>query len=141
MSGNQTGARPPKRLFDRKVEAGGPATVTAVSSRISSLLVLVLTLLILIGHMCELPMGAAVAHEGEHDSSDHHADENEVACDAVLGVQPDTHARSNTAFDVYIQSHPVVPTVPRDVVSATVRESNTVARRPPLFVLHAALLI
>lgn len=118
--------------------------MTTVVSRISSPFVLILTFLILLGHLCELPAIATVAahaHERQHDSSDHHADENEAACDAVPGVQAATHAHSNTGVDVAAHSHPVVPTVALPVVSATIRDSDTVGRRPPLFLLHAVLLI
>lgn len=106
--------------------------------------VLVLTFLILLGHLCELPAIATVAahaHETEHHSSDHHADENEAACDAVPGVQPTTHVHSNTGVDVSARSHPIVPTVALHVLSATIRDPDTVGERPPLFLLHAVLLI
>jgi hypothetical protein len=117
----------------------------AVTSRIWSAFVVVLTFLVLLGHVCELPLSAmasAHADAGDHGpSGHHHGDDSEVACDAVLGVQRATPDHSNLSLDLNAYSHPVVPAAALHVVSATVPHSDTVALRPPLFLLHAALLI
>ena len=113
-------------------------------SRISASFVFILIFFTLLGHVCELPIGqivAAHAHEDVHDSSDHHADETQVGCDAVLAVQPGTHASSNLSLDVHAESHPVLHRVALHVDILTLPDPDTGHRRPPLFLLHAALLI
>src|SRR5688572_5634195 len=58
--------------------------------------VLVLTLFMLAGHVCELPIEAVVdwhIHEGgqaspDHHGHDRHTDEGQISCDPVVGIQP-----------------------------------------------------
>ena len=113
-------------------------------SRISASFVLILVFLTLIGHACELPIGlalAAHAHDAAHDSSDHHADETQFECDAVLAVRPSPQASSNVDFEVRCKPHPVPYAVALHVPVVTLPDSEAGRRRPPLFLLHAALLI
>jgi hypothetical protein len=115
-----------------------------VTSRISVAFVFVLIFFAFLGHACELPIGqivAAHAHEDAHDSSDHHADDNQVACDAVLAIQSSTHALSKLDVAVHAGPHPVLHTVALHGVFTPLPDSYTGHQRPPLFLLHAALLI
>jgi hypothetical protein len=111
--------------------------------RISTSFVFVLVFLTVLGHACELPIGmmvAAHAHEDAHDSSDHHADDSQFECDAVLAVRPGTPASANLDLDVHTGPHPVFKTIALHI-DAALPDSPTRHPRPPLFLLHAALLI
>lgn len=120
-----------------------------MSASASSFLVLVLMFLVLVGHICELPVSAALAaqihqdahHSPDHHAGDHHADDSRVSCDAVVGVQPNPCAHSDRGLDVDARSGPVVDQAPRRVVATALPEPAGVPRRPPLFLLHASLLI
>lgn len=113
-------------------------------ARTSSAVVLILIALTLLGHACELPLEAVVpahSHAEAHDSSDHHdGDEAQVTCEAVLGLQSGAHPSHSGVLHVSAHPHPVVSTVAFRV-AAVLPESHTGQFRPPLFLLHAALLI
>lgn len=113
-------------------------------------LIFVLTLLLLLGHACELPAFADVfahSHEGAHDSahhhsSDHHGDDDQASCDALVGVRSSPSASPSVgpgldARDVL----PVASVVFSQIAAAPPRESSGSPRRLPLFLLHASLLI
>ena len=105
--------------------------------------VFVLALLTVLGHACELPIGMAVAahaHEGAHDSSDHHGDDARFECDPVLGVLGSAHALYSPDVDLYARVQPLVRTVAPHVADR-VSDLHAPHERPPLFLLHAALLI
>jgi hypothetical protein len=104
--------------------------------------VFILVTLTLLGHACELPLGMLVAHahEDAHESSDHHADETQMACDAVPAIRPSPHTLSTLDVDVYAELHPVLDAVAPPVV-AVLPDVSARYRRSPLFLLHAALLI
>jgi hypothetical protein len=115
-----------------------------VISRIMSCCAFVLILLTVLGHACELPIEAVLAahaHDGAGEASHEHHDESEAACDAVLAIHRATH--TSLQPDVVVQAaaqavtRPLAPQAPATVV----RESRAVHRRPPLFLLHSALLI
>ena len=121
----------------------------------SRALIFVLTLLVLVGHACELPAFAEVfthTHEGAHDStqhhhsSDQHGDDDQASCDAAdarlrrararrTGVR--LQSRSLDACDGFSVARVVVS----QVAAAPPRESSGLPRRLPLFLLHASLLI
>ena len=112
-------------------------------ARIFASFVFVLVFLTVLGHACELPIELAFvahAHEDAHDASDHHADDSQVDCDAVPAVQPNTHASANVDLAVHAGPHPVLDTVALHVVIAP-PDSYAKRRRPPLCLMHAALLI
>ena len=120
-----------------------------VIRRISASFVFVLVFLTVLGHACELPIGmmvAAHAHEDAQDSShhhandSHHADDSQFECDGVLAVRPSTPASANLDLDVHTGPHPVFKTVAFHI-DAALPDSPTRHQRPPLFLLHAALLI
>ena len=113
-------------------------------------LVVVLTLLLLLGHACELPVLAeALAHVHEsghqapgHHSPDHDPDANEVSCDALIGIRsstggsPDLGPSLDTAGVLAVAG-----AVSSRVAAAPPRESTGPLRRPPLFLLYASFLI
>ena len=120
-----------------------------VIRRISASFVFVLVFLTLLGHACELPIGmtvAAHAHDDAHGSSDHHdndshhADDSQFECDAVLAVRPSSHPSSNVDLGAPVSPYPILETVALPVTPA-LPDSYEKYRRPPLFLLHAALLI
>jgi hypothetical protein len=122
-----------------------------VIARISTSFVFALALLMVLGHACELPIGLtgpAHAHHGHaqdasdhhaQDASDHHTADSQFECDAVLAVQTSTHV---SCVDLAV--HPgrplVLASVATHVVTAVPR-SFAIHQRPPLFLLHASLLI
>jgi hypothetical protein len=115
-----------------------------VIRRLSASFVFVLVFLTLVGHACELPLELALAHahEDAHNASDHHADDSEIACDAVLGLRPPTQALSGLDLDVHVPPHPVLKILAlRAVATVPLHPAPPGHGRPPLFLLHAALLI
>ena len=88
------------RKLDRNAAAGKLRPMTRFRWRRSTprSLVFVLTVLLLLGHACELPVLAeAFAHVHEsghhapgHHSPDHDPDANEVSCDALVGIRSST---------------------------------------------------
>ena len=117
--------------------------------RISAAFVFLLVFLTLLGHACELPIGmmvAAHAHDEARDSSDHHAtdshhaDDSQFECDAVLAVPSSTQTASNVALAAPARPLPILDTVALPVGPAR-PDAHAKYRRPPLFLLHAALLI
>ena len=111
---------------------------------------LVLTLLLLLDHACELPaLAEAVAHVHEsghhapgHHSPDHDPDANQVSCDALIGIRsnPGGYPDLGPSLDT-LGVRPVAGAVSSRVAVALPRESTGPLRRPPLFLLHASLLI
>jgi hypothetical protein len=113
-------------------------------------LIFVLTLLLLLGHACELPAFAEVVahtHEGAHDSSqhhspDHHGDDDQVSCDALVGIRSSTSASPGVSPNLDArEALPVATVVPSQIAAAPPRGSSGLPRRPPLFLMHASLLI
>jgi hypothetical protein len=116
---------------------------------LSPFIAIVLALFAVVGHACELPIGAALAaighHHGEdvshHDAHDHHAGESQVSCDAVVGVHQNSCVYHDRDLVVVAGSVPGDSTVAVRVVAAALPESDAVPRRQPLYVLYASLLI
>lgn len=113
-------------------------------------LVFVLTLLLLLGHACELPaIAEAVAHVHEsghhapgHHSPDHDSDADQVSCDALVGIRSNTGGYLDLGPSLEtLGVLPAAAAVPSQVAAALPRESTGPLRRPPLFLLHASLLI
>jgi hypothetical protein len=113
-------------------------------------LIFVLTLLLLLGHACELPAFAEVfahTHESAHDSPphhspDHHGDDDQVSCDALVGIRSSTSASPGVSPNPDAREALSVATVvPSRNAAAPPRESSGVPRWLPLFLLHASLLI
>jgi hypothetical protein len=102
-----------------------------------------LVFLLVLGHACELPALAELvsdATEDTHHSADHHADENLISCDAV-GVPSSTgHLQLGPRLDV-AEVLPVTRQVPVRLIISSQESSKRLPSRPPLFLLHASLLI
>jgi hypothetical protein len=102
--------------------------------------------LLVLGHVCELPAYADLVvplHATEDPSADGHGHEPELSCDPVDAV-------ANTTSPVQAigpvlapgEMLPVANTVPGWLVTPSSADTFTrVPSRPPLFVLHASLLI
>jgi hypothetical protein len=113
-------------------------------------LVFVLTVLLLLGHACELPVLAeAFAHVHEsghhapgHHSPDHDPDANQVSCDALVGIRTNTGGSPDLGPSLDTAGVPAVAdAVSSRVAAAPPRESTGPLRRPPLFLLYASFLI
>jgi len=104
-----------------------------------------LSLLLVLGHACELPAYADLViaphlHEGGGHAADDHAHEAQMSCDPV-----DVLARSG-AFQVgpdlaAAQVVPLAGPVPVRPLTVSLKDSKRLPSRPPLFLLHASLLI
>jgi len=97
-----------------------------------------------LGHACELPVFAdEVSHAAEdfHHSSDGHADEHLMSCDGV-GVAPSTsYIHVGPPYLDVEQALSVATTVPVRLIISWRESSARLPSRPPLFLLHASLLI
>ena len=106
-------------------------------------LVAVLVSLLVLGHACELPALADLAmpatESTHHHEADHHSDENQIVCDAV-GVPNTVLSRVGAGLDA-VGAFSVACPVPSRLVGAAPRGSARLPSRPPLFLLHASLLI
>jgi len=117
----------------------------AQSHRIMSApwLVAILVSLLVLGHACELPALADLAmpatESTHHHETDHHSDENQIVCDAV-GVPNTVYSQVGPGLDA-LGAISVASPVPIRLVGAALRGSARLPSRPPLFLLHASLLI
>jgi len=103
-----------------------------------------LVFLLVLGHACELPALAELgsdAAEDTHPSADHHEDENLISCDAV-GVPSSAGylLQPGPGLGV-VEVLPVTPPVPGRLIFSSQESSKRLLSRPPLFLLHASLLI
>ena len=114
-----------------------------MTARISAVSLFFLVFLTVLGHACDLPIGmtaAAHAHADAQEPSDHHPDDSQLACDAVVGVRPNPSASCSIALDLHSDLQPIVRAIAWNVVAQRA-DVSLGHRRPPLFLLHAALLI
>jgi len=114
-------------------------------SRSPRWLVLVLLLLLLSGHACELPAYAdlvvrADAAEEAHHATGDHGDEQVVWCDAVDVAPSPGCSLAGLGLDTAI-AVPVAGPVPVGPVTQAPDDVGRQAIRPPLFLLFASLLI
>jgi hypothetical protein len=104
-----------------------------------------LALLLVLGHACELPAYADLVISshvtaGAGHAADDHAHEPQISCDPVdmlastgsVQVVPDLRAA---------QVVPLGNPLPVRLVIASLEDSKRLPSRPPLFLLHASLLI
>jgi hypothetical protein len=106
-------------------------------------LVAILVSLLVLGHACELPaladLAMPVAESTHHHETDHHSDETQIVCD-VVGVPNPGYSQVGAGLDA-LEVISVAGPVPVRLVGAAPRGSARLASRPPLFLLHASLLI
>jgi len=105
-------------------------------------LVAILVSLLVLGHACELPalavLAMPVAESTHHHETDHHSDD-QIECDAV--AVPNTgYGRVGAGLDA-LAVIAVTGPAPVRLVGASPRGSTRLPSRPPLFLLHASLLI
>jgi hypothetical protein len=92
--------------------------------------------LLLLGHVCDL---SAFAPVDAHHSVDHHGDGHEQisSCDTMPATPSPVHAHVWTVLDL----GPAVQMPPARLAARPVDRPASLADRPPLFLLHASLLI
>ena len=117
----------------------------AMTSSAPRALVLALTLLMLLGHVCELPIDSVVdwhVHEGgQAHSHDADADEEQIACDPLPGIQRICGVQADRGPDVAVAPNAQIEPAPLRRDAIPTRESTRLSRRQPLFLLHASFLI
>ena len=100
--------------------------------------------LFVLGHACELPAYAGLvtaALPAEHDASDAHEHESELSCEPLDAVSAPASVQVMPPPVHLVVLPPVVTRVSRFVADAPLATRHKPPGRPPLFVLHAALLI
>ena len=110
----------------------------------SSVLVIGLALLAVLGHVCELPVYPIVtahAHQAADHSPDHHSGESQISCDPLAGVRPSTCAYPQCDLNADALPSLAGGRVPFRVAATTLPESGPLLWRRPLFLLHASFLI
>lgn len=106
----------------------------------------VLVVLLILGHACELPAYADVlasshtAEESHHSSDGHHAGEQAISCDAIGVTSNAGQPQVGAALEISVMPEAIDPT-PARVVARTFEGPAKLTGRPPLFLLHASLLI
>ena len=104
----------------------------------------VVVLLLVLGHACELPayadlIGTSHAAEESHHAADGHHDEPTLSCDpttAATSGPSQSQVAAAPEFSVVSQVNHRARTVARSFAGPA-----KFAHRPPLFLLHASLLI
>jgi len=105
----------------------------------------VLVLLLVLGHACELPAYADVvgsshtAEEPHHAGDGHHPGEQALSCDAATVTASPGHPQVAAAPKISMVSQ--VDDAPARAVAGSFEGPAKFAVRPPLFLLHASLLI
>ncbi len=117
------------------------------------LIVAVMASFLALGHACDVPALAEIAghahevaghpHEAAHPSSqDHHEGGGELTCDAVAGVASKAGARADLGPEPFAPGRvPVVGLVAEGSTAGPRQTARAPSGRPPLFLLHASLLI
>jgi hypothetical protein len=104
-----------------------------------------LTLLVVLGHVCELPayldLVASPHHtEGASHSAHDRGHESEMSCDPVDVLASTTFVELSPVLSA-TQVVPLRGVLPVRLAAETLENSTGSPSRPPLFVLHASLLI
>ena len=101
-------------------------------------------LFLVLGHACELPAFVGLASHpagNAHHSTDEQADVNLTSCDAAVAARSNTGClQAGPILDV-VQALQVAQLVPVHPVTSSREDSRIWLSRPPLFLLHASLLI
>jgi hypothetical protein len=106
-----------------------------------------LVLFLVLGHVCDLPAYAdaiSTAHTAEeshhHSGGGHHGDEQALSCDPTSATSSPGQPQVAAAPELSVAS-PVNDPVPARMVARSFEGPAKFAVRPPLFLLHASLLI
>jgi len=111
-----------------------------VSRWLGPLLVVFLAL----GHACELPAFADQASHGAedfHHSANDHGDEHLTSCDGVGVASSPSYAHVGSPYLDVAEGLLGVSPAPVQLSISSVAGWNRLPSRPPLFLLHASLLI
>ena len=104
-----------------------------------------MVVLLVLGHVCELPAYAGLvieAHATEGRSADGHGHEAEISCDPVDAVANTTPVQVMGPVLGFAQALPATsPVLGWPVTPSSIERSTRLPSRPPLFVLYASLLI
>jgi len=107
----------------------------------------ILVVLLVLGHACELPafadMLASFQPGGEaHGSADgHHASEQTISCDVIDVASNAGQLQLAPALEVISVVFEGIHPAPARVVARPFKGPAKLVVRPPLFLLHASLLI
>ena len=104
----------------------------------------ILCALFVLGHACELPAYAGLvtaALPSEHDESDAHEHDSELSCEPLDAARAPASVQVMPPPVHLIVLAPVVTDVSRFSREALFETRHKPPGRPPLFVLHASLLI
>jgi hypothetical protein len=107
---------------------------------------LILALLLVLGHVCDLPAYAGVvsishtAEESHHAADGHHGDEQAVSCDPTTAASSPSQPQV-AAAPAFLVVSPVNDSVRARMVARIFEGPPKFSIRPPLFLLHASLLI
>jgi hypothetical protein len=105
----------------------------------------VLTAFLVAGHLCEIEAFAAIVghgHEATHQSPDHHADDEDLLCEAVVAVPSSGGAWLDLGPALVTDRTNRLPGLVRAHVVAAARDvADARSSPPPLFLLHASFLI
>lgn len=96
-----------------------------------------LVALLVLGHVCEL---GAFAKLDAHHPVDSHADEQLSSCDAVPATSSPGHAQVCTTPGIAL-TLPAASSAPTHRAARFFVDPTPLVDRPPLFLLHASLLI
>jgi len=115
------------------------ATNGMLHMRVVSWLLAAVTIFIVVGHVCALPghVHAVPAEHHDGDSPDHDS-VHEASCQATSTSAVPTCAPMLPTVGV-VEELGILPSLPSSAAAA--RTSTRTRARPPLFLLHAALLI
>jgi hypothetical protein len=100
-------------------------------------LLLMLVVLVVLGHVCDL---AAFADLDAHHPVDSHADEQVSSCDAVPATSSSGHTQVWAPPDIVL-ALPVADPTPARRAAWSFEDPVRLIERLPLFLLHASLLI
>jgi len=117
------------------------------TSSVRRLMFPVLVVLLVLGHACELPAYADLvgsAHsadqESHHSGRGHHAGEPAISCDGVGVTSSPGYVHVPVALEISMALGVDDP-APLRLVVRRFENPAKLAFRPPLFLLHASLLI
>jgi hypothetical protein len=105
-----------------------------------------LAFVLLFGHICDAGSSIELlvsSHQDDHhhDSADHHTRDIQIGCGAVDAISNTDCAQTGPRVDLAVRVPSDDPDVARLIVWPRHEIVTKLRSRPPLFLLHAALLI